>query len=445
MANSVFEEICRINHKLNECIDKINSLDLINGSIANFVTPEMYGAKGDGVSDDIVPIQKALATLKPCRLDKNYLISTPLTVDSYNILEINGSLTYTQTTGSAIILTGEKNIIRGRGKIASNGHHGLMTKGVTHRNLIEISEISCSTVNARSVLYLHCFDGENLSRFTIRNTTLKGGSGSSKIATGVQIETEGSGYCNENLYDRITTASCKLSIDIDVSKSPHGTNNNIFRNIEGETSEKQIKTKGKIIGNTFDFRSSEVNRKQDIIEIGGSITDSFVQNIIKIESGISALAFKVIDPKPYVLGDEAIPSNTIQGSILTPSANILTTNPTFCIAGDKVQFKSESRQASSYISNVVTLDYNSVARNPFSEIFYISSDNGLPFKFDINGTMNYLTRPKFTLKATAALANGIKIVDGTSELLNNSGKVEAGLYNCYFQPNKKKIEMIKIG
>lgn len=57
---------------------------LVNGTLG-FVTPEMFGAKGDGTTDDIIPLQNAINfAFENCipvhLLGKNYLISKPLIV-----------------------------------------------------------------------------------------------------------------------------------------------------------------------------------------------------------------------------------------------------------------------------------------------------------------------------------------------------------------------------
>lgn len=49
-------------------------------TLNDYVTPEMYGAKGDGVTDDIESIRSAIASGKPVYFGKSYYISEPITL-----------------------------------------------------------------------------------------------------------------------------------------------------------------------------------------------------------------------------------------------------------------------------------------------------------------------------------------------------------------------------
>ena len=51
-------------------------LKIING----YVTPEMFGAKGDGIADDTAAVQSAFNSNKPVLLTNLYLINSPLTI-----------------------------------------------------------------------------------------------------------------------------------------------------------------------------------------------------------------------------------------------------------------------------------------------------------------------------------------------------------------------------
>ena len=84
-----------INKKLDELIES-GKLDVIFSLFIPYATPEMYGAKGDGVTDDTESIQNALNTKKPVYFKGKYLISKPLIV--YNDIYGYGEIVYAYNT-----------------------------------------------------------------------------------------------------------------------------------------------------------------------------------------------------------------------------------------------------------------------------------------------------------------------------------------------------------
>lgn len=80
-------------------------IETINGNplaVESFVTPEMFGAKGDGVTDDTAAIQAALDNAGKKRLvfgAKTYLISS--SIRSENMIDISGSGTNTVITAAS--------------------------------------------------------------------------------------------------------------------------------------------------------------------------------------------------------------------------------------------------------------------------------------------------------------------------------------------------------
>lgn len=96
-------------------------------TLKDYVTPEMFGAKGDGVTDDTNAIVSAIsvATQKHCKVcfcGKTYLISNHIAINKVSnlIIEGNQSTIFCDFTGFAFILSGCNRVVINDLKIDCN-------------------------------------------------------------------------------------------------------------------------------------------------------------------------------------------------------------------------------------------------------------------------------------------------------------------------------------
>lgn len=109
----------------------LTSKKLVVGTL-NFVTPEMFGAVGDGITDDYNAFAEMLAGgNKYCLLGqgKTYYVSSSLTYSSNTIIDFNGSTLTSGADGNVFSGVGRggarlKNVIIRNGSILGNGSDG---------------------------------------------------------------------------------------------------------------------------------------------------------------------------------------------------------------------------------------------------------------------------------------------------------------------------------
>ncbi len=117
---------------------------LVVGTLG-YVTPEMFGAVGDGVTDDTEAIQKAINTGKRVVLDKSYIVTSTLISPSSLNLAGNGVVRY---RGDAYLFESQKDYNKIEGlQIIGNNENGLFS-GVGYNFRMIGSRIS----NFRNVL-----------------------------------------------------------------------------------------------------------------------------------------------------------------------------------------------------------------------------------------------------------------------------------------------------
>lgn len=109
---------------------------VLEGNALSFVTPEMYGAVGDGVANDTTAIQNAINSGRMVLLsNKTYLVSSTITITDNVRITGHGYLSNITTTTNAIVftITGNNNTFdnfRISGNSAGGAQWGIVADGV---------------------------------------------------------------------------------------------------------------------------------------------------------------------------------------------------------------------------------------------------------------------------------------------------------------------------
>ena len=133
----------------NEWLDSILSATKsaeLNAQTLGYVTPEMFGAVGDGVTDDLEAVQAALVCARemglPVRATRRYLVSGGITIESGMDVDIN-SLSCTGS-GNAVNVYGSYSHIRIRELKAAGSGIAL----IGENNIVAYNEINLVNVQA---------------------------------------------------------------------------------------------------------------------------------------------------------------------------------------------------------------------------------------------------------------------------------------------------------
>lgn len=154
------------------------------GTSKNFVTPEMYGAKGDGVSDDTAALQACLVNGNNVILSGTYLITGPLNIaNRHNIFIFGGSIVRpSDQTFNTLVGKGCDNITIENVTFDGNGNNREMT--YTWKDNIQacmilasqsknISVIGCRIYNYNYGVFINGADVEN-EESSFQNTAMNG-------------------------------------------------------------------------------------------------------------------------------------------------------------------------------------------------------------------------------------------------------------------------------
>ena len=230
---------------------------LDNGNVAELITDgtvnvKQFGAKGDGATDDIIPIQHAVNTgLQVYIYAGNYKITSPIMLNGFKSLTAFGTINATgdwcfdvsgmtnklHTYGNAFC----KNFLRIIGDATYNKiSYGIIYIYDTYGLYIDISSNMEVTHNQ--------FSGERISA-----------SSSSEPQTyGLYLKSIDASYINGNLFENVDLYRCATAIYFE-STSSNSSNDNMFYGISPEGSTLGVHLKGHVQQNVFyDLRNNEM-------------------------------------------------------------------------------------------------------------------------------------------------------------------------------------------
>lgn len=191
-----------INNKLDEMAEDGTLVNLVLPYLSNYVTPDMHGAKGDGVTDDYQAIVDAIAdanlTNRPLVFleGKTYLTSQPIVIENVpKILNMTGTLLY-EGSGTALTL-GKSEETFGNCDIKIN------VKGLAGTNT---GSLGVKIINANQCQI--CINNVELFETGVELLGDGGGFAYNNVTIGsigrcktlLKLNSKNSGWCNENKF-----------------------------------------------------------------------------------------------------------------------------------------------------------------------------------------------------------------------------------------------------
>ncbi len=207
---------------------KQTDVDNLSQEIVHYITPEMYGAVGDGVTDDSVAIQTAIDTAGntyPVYLaKKNYKISSGLVLrTNYTTFHCEGTITY-DGTDSAITLT---NIIRSKVYVSAiYATNGTAVRLSNRDGYVKFNDVRIDNIRESKVgIHLTTPNTENLAPIYYNKLSYM-----EIVATEIGVHSDPIGYyINENRYYGGTIGGdCFYGIKLGNSNVAYSTGANKF-------------------------------------------------------------------------------------------------------------------------------------------------------------------------------------------------------------------------
>lgn len=241
--------------------------ELKTKSIKDYVTPQMFGALGDGIHDDTQAIQYCLDNYDYTYIPNgNYKISGLCIDGHYKRLECDGNLI---SSNSIIVVNSSYSVIN------LNGFNECENDGI----ILDLSQkpdddnfnIQFNTICAKNLKFNKSRSGKSAVKLSAK-TAYENGiycnefsveriiSASTSDGIGISIEQSGKCYINENTFNKSSIMRCSNSIKMDATNSSglYSMNGNVFESINPETSTIAINIIGNVSLSKFNnFRTLE--------------------------------------------------------------------------------------------------------------------------------------------------------------------------------------------
>lgn len=406
------------------------------------VTPEHYGAVGDGITDDSSAIQQAINEAGSSKVvhlaKKNYKISTGLVFDAkYSALDGKGTITY-DGTGCAVKVTNSYvnlNINRidapNGTAIQLNGEANEVNNCIVNIDMIRSSVKGLHLYTANKSM---CYNHINIKEISATDTGV--------LVWVDRPNTDVNPYVNQNWYTlgRIYGCNTGIKLHSDTLSEVHngyGTNDNVFfsGSFEGIASTGCAIHLDRTYGNKFENFRCQENYGANSIIFTGKCTNNEIQ--------LSKIILSEVDITGLLAGSEL---NRLYGHLLTNPSDGYSAG-----AEAMVDFKAgitymphnnveEWVTATSFANNVITkknmniitsLNFNKTAYNGatftldplYSEAYSIAKGYPLTMKFgatsgriilkdSLGGTILDNTDGYYANKSVCVRWNGFEKLDG---------------------------------
>lgn len=365
-----------------------------------FVTPEMYGAAGDGITDDSDAINQAIQNGNNIVMAKSYFITSPIIINKKVDLLCSGKIIYNGANSAIIVTYSNCNINIKEIETSNNGIEMRPANDSTLTNcqwdIIKCDLINC-TGNNGIALFLNAVNGaiQFCSFFINRmqsNWVITNNKGIYfKTATGTNH------FCNGNVFNVYSICYMDTALYSDVINNTCISNQ--FNNVHFEHNNTAIdmpNTLFYLLGCFDEATGGNIkitNGTIALIEVTGRILETRF-NYTSISSGNFVIKGRIINSAGIYLTDNLLFNSfgVMSKGIVTPVANV--TNLTGIISDTIVRYLSEGD-----VLELPALRKAGTNENPIDKITLLySTVSGSPVNITINfsdGTTTSLLTPAY--------------------------------------------------